>query len=400
MDEPWFGPIEKRRRRALLIATAAGVVTLVAAGALAVALVLHAGGSRVRGGVPAAGSAAATNGASAAASAGAATASSSPASTSLGASATASAALPRAARRIVRAALVAYRAAGAVWICAEDGSRPRRVVASTAGPFALSPDGTRLALVDERSRTLTVVETASGTAHVVGPALLDRPVWAPDSSFVVYDAQEGGGQDVVVRRADRDGATRTTLGPGSAPSVSASGVIVAVAADSTGADVRVAVLSAGRERHIGHGIVANAVAVFGGLVAYCDAGSTGVAGPARTPRLGLVGLDGRGARTLVRSSAAGAGTFFGEVAFTLDGKSLVFTESGDDGYSRIYCVAVTGGDPLRLSTRRDAYPVGLSADGKRLLYIDGNALQGEPTRLMSVRLDGRKRTVLREDAGL
>jgi hypothetical protein len=233
----------------------------------------------------------------------------------------------------------------------------------------------------------------------VGAAELEAPSWARDSSFVAYTALPGGSHDTVVRRVSRTGTGVRTLGTGSMPYVASDGSVVAVSGARASGTVPVVVYSSG-SKLLGHSINADAVAAAGSIIAFCDAGSAGARGTVRDPRLGVIELDGTGQRTLVKQPTAGGGAFFGEVDMTPDGKRIVYTENGDDGYSRIFIVPVSGGMPKKLSLRRDAYVVGFSADGTQLFYVDGNADQEESTRLMAVRLDGTGRRTVVDGAGL
>lgn len=301
---------------------------------------------------------------------------------------------------IVRAPVVAVRRDGAVWTCDEAGGNLHRLVASAGGPFSLSPDGRTLALVDAASRTLTLVDAASGAVTVVGTALLESPAWSADSSFVVYSAQATTGHDAVVKRVGATGSPRSTVGGGASPRVVPDGRIVAVSTDRATGGVPVVVLGASGSKLVGTHIVANAVYATSDLIAYCDAGSPGVGSAVRQPSIGVMHLDGSGQKTLVKRPLAGGSAFFGDVLVSPDSRRLVYAESGDDGYSRVFTVPVSGGVATQLSTRRDGYLVGFSADGAELFYVDGNALQGEATRLMAVHLDGTGRRVVLEGAGL
>jgi Tol biopolymer transport system component len=298
-----------------------------------------------------------------------------------------------------RAARVAYRQSGAIWVCDEKGGSARRVVAATSGTFALSPDGKTLAVVDGTTAKLMLVDVASRSIVVVGAAELEDPSWASDSSFLAYTALPGSGHDTVVRRVSRTGTGVKTLGTGSMPCVAPDGSVVAVSGTRSSGTVPIVVYGSG-SRLMGRTINTDAVAATTSTVAFCDAGSAGVQGTARDPRLGVIGLDGTGQRTLVKRPTAGGSAFFGEVDMTPDGKRIVYTENGDDGYSRIFVVPVSGGTPRKLSLRRDAYIVGFSADGTQLFYVDGNAEQEESTRLMAVRLDGTGRRLVVDGAGL
>jgi hypothetical protein len=396
-DERWWSDIEKRHRvlRSAAVWAAIGAVAI-GAGA-AVTLI----GSRLAGtdgGANTAGAPTATAPAAGEATNGAVTTATSNASAAAGAtSAVAGTSAP--APAVVRAALVAYRIDGAMWVCGEAGQDPKRVFSAARGPFSLSPDGRTLAFVDAASKTLSLVDVASRAVVVIGAAELERPSWARDSSFVTYTVLEPRAHDTTVRRVTRDGGVRATLGTGAVPRVTPSGDIVAVSSARGSGGVPIVLFSGGGSRLIGRSITANAVAASTSTIVYCDAGSPGAGGTSREPAVGVMRYDGGGQRTLVKRPAAGGSAFFGEVDVTPDGRHVVYAESGDDGYSRIFTVAVSGGTPMRLSARRDAYPVGLSADGTQLFYIDGNALQGEATRLMAVGLDGTGRRIVVDGAG-
>jgi len=301
---------------------------------------------------------------------------------------------------VVRAPLVAVRRDGAVWTCDEAGGGLRRIVASPDGPFALSPDGRTLALVDAASRTLSLVSIESGAVRVVGTALLETPSWSADSTFLVYTAQAAGGHDAVVKRVAADGSSRSSVGGGAMPRIAPDGRIAAVSTARSSEGVPVVVFGDAGEHLVGKRVVANAVFLGASLIAYCDAGAPGTGSTARHPSIGVVRFDGTGQKTLVKRPAAGGSAFFGDVMIAPDGRRLVYVESGDDGYSRIFTIAVGGGTVTQLSTRRDGYLAGFSADGSELLYIDGNAVQGEDTRLMAVHLDGTGRRIVLERAGL
>lgn len=296
---------------------------------------------------------------------------------------------------VTRVTLVPYRFAGAIWVCDGSGGDAQRIVASAAGEFALSPDGTTLAVVDAVSRTLTLVDVASRRQTDAGPAELEPPAWSQDSSVVAYTVLPDGQHDTVVRVVGRDGGGARTLGIGAMPCFAPDGDVVAVSG-VRGSGVPLVVFAGRASRLIGRGIVANAAGAGTATVAYCDAGS-----PVRgiAPTLGTIGLDGTHQRTLLRRPSTSAGAFFGEARVTLDGTRLVYTESGDDGYSHIFALPIGGGRPVLLSGRGDGYPVCFSADGSELFYIDGNAIQGESTRLAAVRLDGTHRRVVIDGAG-
>ncbi len=283
-----------------------------------------------------------------------------------------------------RAPVVAYRRAGVLCIAAEDGTGERQLAASTAGVYSLSPDGGALAFVDAAAGTLIIVDTASGAGVAVGPATQDVPSWASDSTWLVYTAA-----GPKVTRVDRSGVGATALFPGSMPSVSAAdGTVVGL-----GVSGDIVVYKGSISRLLAAGTVTG-LATDGASVYYAVAVL-----PDGDVSVRVVGTDGGGARVLVPHPAATRVATFGDLLLSPGGTHLAYTERSDDGYSRMFVVPVAGGGATALTVRRDCYPVRWTADGAGLLFIEGNAIQGDPTALMRVAPGGGSRRLLSDGAG-
>jgi len=291
---------------------------------------------------------------------------------------------------VQRAPVVAYRREG--WVCVTSETEPeeKRLVRSSAGPFALSPDGATLAWIDEASGRLALTDTVRGVSVTVGPALASwQPSWAPDSSSVVYTAP-----GPTVARVGKDGTGIQTLFEGSdAVCPSSGGGVAGVSARSP--DEIVVWREGGHVARIDVGAPVTSVAADDARVYY----ATRSVGTARA-RLGSVARDGTDQRDLALSSASTKPVMITDLRLAPGGDALAYVERGDDGYARVFTVSLDGGAPLPLPGRRDVLLVGWGADGKALLVVEGNALQGEETSLVRVRPDGTARAVLREGAGL
>lgn len=380
---PELRPVPRTRAKTTLIAVAVilGGVLLVAAGAWAIVRGAGAGSGKTRasGAAPSVTESFTTTAApsgeqsSAAATPGASTTAPAPVSPSV---------------RWTRAARVAYRLDGALWVSDEAGAHARRVIASAAGAFSLSPDGATLAVVGGSPSTLALVDVASSRAASVGPADLEAPVWSPSSAWLAYDA----GLGTEVRRVDRDGRNARTLGSGSDPAIGPDGTSYAF------------VTLVGRLAYSRAGAVprefqpprsAEEVALSTDRIFY----SVGATLPAGLS-IRVMGLDGTGDRQLVGAPSDPKAGRYDD--FMLDGDAtwLVYTIAGDDMHSRMYAVRTDGGRDVVLSPRRDGYPLRWSADYLKILFIDGNVLQGESTQLVSVAPDGTSRLILVPNAGL
>jgi hypothetical protein len=298
-----------------------------------------------------------------------------------------------------RGRYVAYRKDGAVWVATESGEDPKRIFSSLQGPYALSPDAKTLAVVDASSQTFSLVDIATGRTALVGKAVPDQPSWAPDSSFVVYASQPAGSHDTEIDRVNRDGTGRRAVGPGVGGRVAADGSIAAISASRTAEGTPIAIFKAGSSKRIGDKIVPNALALLGTRIVFADAGGLLVSGSARPPSVRSIATDGSGLKTLVAKPSVGEGVFFGDIIPSPDLAWIVYAETGDDGYSRLFSLAAGGGTPKALSLRRDAYAVGWSADGTEIIFIEGNAMQEESTRLMAMRPDGTGRRTIVDGAG-
>jgi hypothetical protein len=298
-----------------------------------------------------------------------------------------------------RGRYVAYRKDGAVWVATESGEDPKRIFSSLAGPYALSPDAKTLAVVDSSSQTFALVDVATGQAAVVGKAVPDRPSWAPDSSFVVYTSQPIGSHDTEIDRVDRNGSGRKRVGLGSGARVGPDGVIAAISASRTAEGTPLEIFSAGSSKRIGLNLSPYALAPLKGSIVFADAGGLIVSGTLRAPSVRVIANDGAGLKTLVAKPSVGVGVSFGDIVSSPDLTRIVYAETGDDGYSRLFCMKASGGTPKALSLRRDDYIVGWSADGTEILFIEGNAIQEEPTKLMAMRSDGTRRRTVIEGAG-
>jgi Tol biopolymer transport system component len=283
-----------------------------------------------------------------------------------------------------RATLVAYRRDGWLCVAAEDGSGERRVAESAAGVFSLSPDGTVLAFVDSATGTLVLADVGSGGVKSIGPAVQDTPSWVPDSGWVVYTMP-----GPKVARALRDGIATTVLFEGSMPSVSTHEAVV-VGLAPTG---EISVLRQGVVSKIRPDGSVTALASDGTNVYY---GS--IAPQSGAVSLRAVGIDGSGKRTLVSGPAASRAVTFGDLLLAPNADRLVYAERSDDGYSRMFAVPPGGGAPTDLSVRRDCYPLRWTADGASVFFIEGNAIQGDPTALMRVSPAGGSRRLLVDGA--
>lgn len=299
---------------------------------------------------------------------------------------------------IKRAALVAFRRGGAVFVASERGADARSIAVSADGVFSLSPDGLALALVDIASGQLSVVTVSTGVAVVSGPAAQSAPVWSPDSTWLVYRRNADTGSELV--RVAREGGPVRPLGAGSSPVITNDGAwVFAVRADATGSSriVRIPAAGGAGAPVPGRGAAAGVseVAVSGTRVFFASPGAG--SGP---PTISSMTHSGGDVRTLVATWVSAPNVSFTSLRPSPDGSWLAYQESGDDGYSRILCVRASGGVPSRLSLRYDAYVIGWSADGMELLFAEGNTLQGETSRIAAVRPDGSGRRLIAEGAGL
>lgn len=307
------------------------------------------------------------------------------------------------AKPVVRASLVAYRLDGVIWVAGEDGSKPREVVALRAGSFALSPDGTVLACVDVAERRLMLVDVQAGTGKDVGPALDAGLSWAPDSSFLAYTARVGGKDQVVT--VERDGAGPATLGTGHSPHVSPDGAVVAWVSDGSPGQPGPLALRDPRAKRavsVSKDLVVYEAAFGGdGIVAVVPRTGSGQA-LATAPFDASAGALDAGARprTLEFSPSGPKPAALTGLCPDVTGRYVLLAESGDDGYSRAYVFDLVSGQAVALSVRRDTYPVCWNSVGKKALFVEGNAFQGEATALMEAGPDGLGRRVVIEGAGL
>lgn len=286
--------------------------------------------------------------------------------------------------------MVVFRRDGTLRIAKPDGSGEKAVGASAAGVFALSPDARTLAYVDAGKRVLTLVDVTSGTRVDVGPAALEQPVWPLGSGWCVYT---GAAAQSGVRRVSRDGKGARALFSGTSPAVSADGVTIAgIRANADGSSA-VVVIRGGKATTIAVSGFVTDVALSQTRVVYAVAADDLAAAEIRS-------MDFSGSTSIVLKTGtqAGARASFEDLCVSSDGKRIAYAEAGDDGYSRLFALdASDGGAPVPLSVRRDDYPLCWGCDG-RLYFIEGNAWQGEATRLMAVRADGTGRTIIVEGA--
>ncbi|MCE5203303.1 MAG: hypothetical protein ABFC80_00905 [Coriobacteriales bacterium] len=381
-DASGWRAISRRRRRAIALVVAGVVLALIAGGLLAADRLST---REPRGGTPTIQHAETT---SAPDDAGGSVASSASVSATgaSGATETAKGAPPRTGppSQPGRALRIAYRKGGFVCVAQPDGTGEVRVLPSRDGAFALSPDAKSVVLVE--GGTLAAVDVASRAVRRLDAAARLTPAWTPDSMWIVYAVDLTTGPQV--RRVRRDGTGGSKLFDGSGPAVSPKGDVIVGHAEgalvvwrATGV-TRVAV-----DGHVG------SVATDGERLYFVEVGDDEAASSLRS-----VSFDGRDAITLRDTSAAARPVTLDDLSVSFDGAYLAFTECGDDGYSRLFSMELGPEHSVTaLSVRRDDYPLGWGRDG-RLYFIEGNAFQGESTRLMAVRADGLGRVTLVEGA--
>lgn len=286
--------------------------------------------------------------------------------------------------------MVAYRRGGWVCVAKPDGSGEARLVKSAEGVFSLSPDAATLAMIDAGTDKLALVDLKSMKVTEVGRATQDTPAWGPDSKWLVYTMSVSAGPQV--RRVNRDGSGAAKLFDGLDPAVSPGGDVVVGRAVASASGTLIAWTKSGVERYRIDEQVTD-VATDGGNLYFVQMGSHTTAAT-----LHRMDLGGHGNTVLRDSTGAARPISYHDLCISADGKYLSFAEWGDDGYSRAFSMTLGAVNKVTsLSIRRDDYPLCWGCDG-RLYFIEGNALQGEATRLMAVRPDGLGRVTLVEGA--
>jgi hypothetical protein len=291
-----------------------------------------------------------------------------------------------------RAPFVAYRREGALWVVGEKGGTPIRVVASSAGVYALSPDASKIALVEATAERLVIVNVGTGVRKDAGPAAAVRPDWSPDSQWLVYTRPGARGEEVV--RVAAGGYGATVLMRGTRGRFVRTADLVISAPPAGGPSLVAAVLSDGRTVRLGQKVTSVEVCPGPRGVYFVDTG-----GGSAPPSIRYVNYDGTGPLTIVSSPVGGANAGFSGLQVSPDGKWLVFAETGDDGYSRMFSRQSSGLKVIGLKAHRDSYFLQWGSDGLELFRIEGNALQGEATVLTALHPDGTAWRSVVEGAG-
>lgn len=291
--------------------------------------------------------------------------------------------------------LLAFRLNRAVYVANADGTDPRPVVSAPDGPFALSPDGSLLAVIT--GGRLQVFDAVTSAPVAVGTADRVTPVWLPNSAGVLFVRAGLDGKPQVWSML-RNGTQATELADGDDVAVSPDSLVIAVLPGADAADGATVSLSKDRGQFatlpVSDG-AATAVALTRDRLFVATLSSSGYS------TIWSMRFDGTGARQIVAPFAdPSRTTTIGRLLVSPDEKKLLYTLESDDGYSRLRMIPTSGGAIVSLSSRRDDYPVQWSADSSRILYVEGNQIQGESTALMQMNSDGSQRQVLVSGAAL
>ncbi|HSK48392.1 MAG TPA: hypothetical protein VLA05_10390 [Coriobacteriia bacterium] len=287
-----------------------------------------------------------------------------------------------------RAPLIAFRLGASVYVAYEDGSGANRIVKSPDGPYALSPDGKTLALVE--GTELRLIDVASGDETTAGEAEEGfGPRWSADSSTLVYRRHKSGSSDSYeLWTASRSGKGAARLADGEQAGYSPKGDVLVVLDASSGGEqgfVSVSVAGSALRPVPVTGGTPTAVGTNGDRLFV--AMSNGEQGSA----LVSLGTDGRGQRAVAGGVSGDMPAIWSAIWPSPDGGLLGLQATGDDGYARAFIVPSAGGASASLSRRRDGKLHGWSATGERVFLVEGNAFQGEPTSLVSMKRDGSAR---------
>lgn len=287
---------------------------------------------------------------------------------------------------------VAFHIGLTLYISSEDGKTktPMHIVGTD---YALSPDGRTVAAVEKGKLVVASVGQHLLASSPATPGLTAEaipPVWMPDSSAVLFIRANASGLPRIWR-LDRATGTATDLGSGAGIAISPNGhTIVALPTEDDAVPV-VSLLTLGGARSTFRVPSGDPVAVAIGKsrVFVSTVSAAGISA------VWSFGYDGSEQHKIVGFGAAGsASVTFGELMLSPDGTKLLFAADGDDGYSRLWTVPSTGGTSTAISGRRDGYALGWTRDGKGVLFIEGNAFQGQATSLWLSDLTGHRRKLL------
>ena len=282
----------------------------------------------------------------------------------------------------------AFHLGRTLYVANEDASRivPVKVPEDV---YRLAPDGTAVAVV--RSGRIVVVTVGSGTVRDMGPAVALMPVWTADSNTVLFVRSAAGGARQVWR-APKGGSPATYVGPGEGMAVSPDGRTIGLLPERSASSTSAVGI-------VRDGAAATSIELAAGspvaVALSNERAFVSVMSPGGVSAILSVKLDGSDSRRLVtpRPDADKAATF-GRLMLSPGSARLGYTVDGDDGYSRLWVVPAAGGNPVQIASRRDTYPLGWTGNGTAILFIEGNAFQGEQTALWRARPDGLGRKML------
>ena len=290
-----------------------------------------------------------------------------------------------------RAAAVAFRSGKNVSVFAEDGSGSASVIPSVSGPYALSPDGQTLALVQDHILYLVDVQTRDVTPAGDADTGL-RPQWQPDSSRVVFRRRaETGGEGYEIWSVQRNGTRSKRLLFGEKAAWSSSGEVLVIL-NTAGPDVTA---GGGSVSVSINGSVFRTFPIQGAMPTAVGSNGrrvfAGVTDGGSGTKVLSMALDGTDRRQITAAVPGERLAFWSGISASPDGGLLALQADGDDGYARSFLVPAEGGKLTGLTRLSDTTVHGFTVAGDRLFLVEGNAFQGEQTSLISVGRDGSGR---------
>ncbi len=305
---------------------------------------------------------------------------------------------------------VVYARAGSLWLSTEDGrGKPRRLMSvSPSASYLLSPDRRKLAFTrpSGKVRPLFVLDLASSKTRQIAPntsALQGFPyAWSPDGARIAYTvpsykASVRTGESVYTVAADGRGRRLLSRQAGSPMWGPEQHIVFRRTNPARDTWRLMAILSDGS-----------------GLEPIPSSEQAGAYGwSPKRPDLAFAALEadsGTGVIKLLHEGETIPQTVLRErlekvtytrIAWSPDGRQIALDRSGDDGFSRVRVVDVSGRWPAwETNKTRDTYFAGWSADCSRLLYFEGNSFQGAPSNLWCVRRTGTSRRIIIKDASV